>query len=95
MTSETNTKTHKVALDTPVNLGEQSYAELHFREPTTRDMRKLTVEAGKPFAMFLGLADMLIAEPPVLIDALAISDANKVIALMSGFLGNSPQIGAT
>lgn len=72
-----------IALGWPIENGSETISELNFRRPRAKDLRSFGTEMGVP--EILGLAGVLSAQPPSVIDKLDIDDVAQVVKAVEGF----------
>lgn len=77
--------TETIPLKKPVQAGSEQVTEIKFKKPIAKDLRKISVDPK--LGDILDLAQRLSDQPMFVIDSLEMEDAQKVIELVSGFLG--------
>lgn len=75
-----------VKLKTPIEGADQQLTELSFRPLVAKDLRRLKLSEDYKLDLLLDLAGRLSGQPDHVIDQLAGSDLQEVIAVVSGFL---------
>jgi hypothetical protein len=84
-----------VKLTTPIQFGEETIAELRFREEAVAgDMRGIPMRDPMYWDDLLKLAGRLCAQPDAVISKLSMADLQEVVPLVAGFLGGGPATGS-
>lgn len=83
----------KVQLDTPVEFGGKTICELTIRPPKAKHMRKVQTPETRKLGFMIELAGYLAGEVSQVIDELEWSDLQKVLGVVSDFLGGGTPTG--
>lgn len=75
----------KIKLNTPIQYGSETIAELELRAPKAKDMRGMPLQMD--FDSMLTLASRCTAQPPSVIDELSFDDLTAVMEEISNFIG--------